>query len=247
MHGRPRLTPEILLHAYAEGIFPMAERRDDPELFWVSPEKRGIIPLDNFHVPKRLARTVRSDRFTVTADVAFGEVMRACAAPTAVRTESWINDEILRLYMALHHEGHAHSIECWKDGTLVGGLYGVKLGAAFFGESMFSTERDASKIALVHLVARLIRGGFMLLDTQFITAHLARFGTIEIPRDEYLKQLKQAVAKQASFYWPAPSGSAGISSSAPALGDTTLTGPFAGVTLATTPGVLVLQVITQTS
>ncbi len=159
----------------------------------------------------------------------------------------WINDEILRLYMALHRMGRAHSIECWKDGALAGGLYGVKLGAAFFGESMFSTERDASKVALVHLVARLIRGGFALLDTQFITAHLARFGTIEIPRDEYLKRLKQAAAKQASFYWPAPSGNSGISSSAPALGDTALTGPFAGVTLATTPGVLVLQVITQTS
>ena len=247
MHGRPHLTPEILLRAYAEGVFPMAERRDDPELFWVSPEKRGIIPLDNFHVPKRLARTVRSDRFMVTADAAFGEVMRACAAPAPGRPESWINDEILRLYMALHRMGHAHSIECWKDGALVGGLYGVKLGAAFFGESMFSTERDASKVALVHLVARLIRGGFALLDTQFITAHLARFGTIEIPRDEYLRRLKQAAAKQASFYWPAPSGSAGISSSAPALGDTALTGPFAGVTLATTPGVLVLQVITHTS
>ena len=252
MHGRSRLTPEILLRAYAEGIFPMAERRDDPELFWVSPEKRGIIPLDNFHVPKRLARTVRSDRFTVTADAAFGEVMRACASPAAGRKESWINDEILRLYAGLHRMGQAHSIECWRDGALVGGLYGVRLGAAFFGESMFTLERDASKVALVYLVARLIRGGFSLLDTQFLTAHLARFGTIEISRVEYQHRLRLATAKQASFYWPASSGSAGIASSTPALGDTALTGPLAGMTLATTPGAavpgaLVLQLITQTS
>jgi leucyl/phenylalanyl-tRNA--protein transferase len=252
MHGRPRLTPEILLRAYAEGIFPMAESRDDPELFWVSPERRGIIPLDNFHVPRRLARTVRSDRFTVTADAAFSDVMRACASRQAGREESWINDEILHLYTGLHQKGHAHSIECWKDGALVGGLYGVKLGAAFFGESMFSLERDASKVALVHLVARLIQGGFELLDTQFLTAHLARFGTVEIPRADYLKRLKRAIEKPTLFYWPAPSGSAGISSSAPALGDTALAGALVGVTLATTPGAavpgsLVLQLITQTS
>jgi leucyl/phenylalanyl-tRNA--protein transferase len=199
MHGRPRLTPEILLRAYAEGIFPMAESRDDPELFWVSPERRGIIPLDNFHVPRRLARTVRSDRFTVTADAAFSDVMRACASREAGREESWINDEILHLYTALHQKGHAHSVECWRDGALVGGLYGVKLGAAFFGESMFSLERDASKVALVHLVARLIQSGFELLDTQFLTAHLARFGTVEISRADYLKRLKRAIEKPALF------------------------------------------------
>jgi leucyl/phenylalanyl-tRNA--protein transferase len=247
MHGQPILTPGILLRAYAEGIFPMAERRGDPELFWVSPEMRGIVPLDAFHVPKRLARTVKSDRFAVTADMAFADVMRACAEPTPDRPESWINDEIVRLYTALHAAGHAHSIECWRDGRLVGGLYGVKLGAAFFGESMFTRERDASKVALVHLVARLRRGGFSLLDTQFLTAHLARFGTIEIPRAQYHTLLARAISHEAEFYWPAPSGNSGIASSAPASGETGLASFLSGETLATTPGSLVLQWITQTS
>lgn len=247
MHGQPILTPAILLRAYAEGIFPMAERRGDPELFWVSPEMRGTVPLDAFHVPKRLARTVKSDRFAVTADRAFADVMRACAEPTPDRPESWINDEIVRLYTALHAAGHAHSIECWRDGKLVGGLYGVKLGAAFFGESMFTRERDASKVALVHLVARLRRGGFALLDTQFLTAHLARFGTIEIPRAQYHTLLARAISHEAEFYWPAPSGNSGIASSAPASGETGLASFLSGETLATTPGSLVLQWITQTS
>jgi leucyl/phenylalanyl-tRNA--protein transferase len=201
MHG-PRLTPEILLRAYAEGLFPMAERRGDPMLYWVSPEKRGIIPLSGFHVPQRLARTVRSGRFTVTSDQAFRDVMLACAAPAPGREESWINDEILRLYTALHAGGHAHSIECWQNGALVGGLYGVRLGAAFFGESMFSRERDASKVALVHLVDALRRGGFTLLDTQFITAHLARFGAIEIVRAQYLTLLNQALGREAVWVRP---------------------------------------------
>jgi leucyl/phenylalanyl-tRNA--protein transferase len=200
MHGAPRLTPEILLRAYAEGLFPMAERRGDPTLYWVSPEQRGIIPLDGFHVPRRLARTVRSARFTVTADRCFAEVMRACAAPAPGREESWINDEILRLYTALHVGGHAHSVECWEAGELVGGLYGVRLGAAFFGESMFSRARDASKVALVHLVEGLARGGFTLLDTQFITGHLASLGAIEIPRARYLALLHDALNKEA--IWP---------------------------------------------
>jgi leucyl/phenylalanyl-tRNA--protein transferase len=196
MHG-PRLTPEILLRAYAEGLFPMAERRGDPTLYWVSPEKRGIIPLHSFHVPQRLARTVRSGRFAVTSDQAFRDVMLACAAPAPGREESWINDEILRLYTTLHAGNHAHSIECWQNGALVGGLYGVKLGAAFFGESMFSRQRDASKVALVYLVDALRRGGFTLLDTQFITAHLAQFGAIEIPRVQYLSLLNQALNREA--------------------------------------------------
>ncbi len=199
MHG-PRLTPEILLRAYAEGLFPMAERRGDPVLYWVSPEKRGILPLDEFHVPHRLARTVRSRRFTVTADRAFRDVMLACAAPAPGREESWINGEILRLYTALHVGGHAHSIECWRDDELVGGLYGVRLGAAFFGESMFSRQRDASKVALVHLVDALQRGGFVLLDTQFLTAHLAQFGAVEIPRAQYLALLNTALGREA--IWP---------------------------------------------
>jgi leucyl/phenylalanyl-tRNA--protein transferase len=200
LHGTPRLTPEILLRAYAEGLFPMAERRGDPTLYWVSPEKRGIIPLNFFHVPHRLARTVRSGRFTVTADRAFPEVMQACAAPAPGRDETWINSEILRLYTALHAGGHAHSIECWQAGKLVGGLYGVRLGAAFFGESMFSLARDASKVALVHLVDGLRRGSFLLLDTQFITPHLARFGAIEIPREQYLTKLADALNREA--IWP---------------------------------------------
>jgi leucyl/phenylalanyl-tRNA--protein transferase len=200
MHGNPRLTPELLLRAYAEGLFPMAERRGDPTLYWVSPEKRGIIPLDAFHVPHRLARTMRSGKFTVTADRAFAEVMAACAAPAPGREESWINGEILRLYTALHAGGHAHSIECWQDGELAGGLYGVRLGGAFFGESMFSRVRDASKVALVALVDALTRGGFSLLDTQFLTAHLARFGAIEIPRVQYLAKLAEALGRPA--LWP---------------------------------------------
>jgi len=200
MHGTPKLTPEILLRAYAEGLFPMAERRGDSTLYWVSPEKRGIIPLDSFHVPHRLARTARSGSFTVTADLAFRQVMQACAAPGPGRPESWINDEILHLYTALHAGGHGHSIECWQDGELAGGLYGVQLGAAFFGESMFSRRRDASKVALVHLVEGLRRGGFVLLDTQFITAHLAQFGAIEIPRAQYLAKLADALNREA--LWP---------------------------------------------
>jgi leucyl/phenylalanyl-tRNA--protein transferase len=247
MHQKVELTPDLLLQAYAQGLFPMAERREDPGLFWVSPDRRGIIPLNRFHLPRRLARTVRSDVYTVTADQDFAAVIRACAAPRAASEQSWINDEIIRLYSALHDEGFAHSIECRQDGQLVGGLYGVALGAAFFGESMFSHARDASKVALVHMVARLIRGGFALLDTQFLTAHLEQFGTIEIPRAAYLARLHDALGRNADFYWPAPSGSDGAGSSASALGDTTLAGPFAGVTLATTPGALVLQVITQTS
>src|SRR6185503_14605516 len=193
MHGTD-LTPELVLAAYARGLFPMAERRDDPHLYWVSPEKRGVIPLDTFHVPRRLARTVRGGRFTVTTDRAFVEVMKGCAAPRAGRDKTWINSEILRLYTALAASGHAHSVECWQDGKLVGGLYGVKLGAAFFGESMFSLARDASKVALVKLVEGLKRGSFALLDTQFLTPHLAGFGALEVPRERYLMLLEQALA-----------------------------------------------------
>ena len=206
MHGSPPLTPEIVLRAYAEGLFPMAESRDDPTLFWVSPEQRGVIPLDGFHVSKRLARTVRGDVFGVTTDLAFTDVMRGCAEPAPGRAQTWINDEILRLYSALHAAGYAHSVECWRDGALVGGLYGISLGAAFFGESMFSRQRDASKVALVHLVAQLKRGGYRLLDTQFLTTHLASFGALEIPRLAYLAQLEDALNHQG--HWPASAGSA---------------------------------------
>jgi len=200
MHKDFRITPELLLKAYAMGIFPMAERRDSPSLFWVSPDERGILPLESFHVPRRLARTVRSNRFRLTINQAFDQVMGACAESQPGREQTWINAEIVSLYTALHTIGHAHSVECWREDRLVGGLYGVSLGAAFFGESMFSRERDASKVALVHLVTRLIDRGFELLDAQFITDHLARFGAIAVPRNEYLELLEAAIARPAEFY-----------------------------------------------
>ena len=176
------ITPEVLLRAYACGIFPMAESADDPTLFWVEPEERGVIPLDGLKVTSRLARTVRSDQFQVTVDKAFGEVIDGCAEPKPGRDNTWINRRIRTLYTALHALGHCHSVEVWEGPALVGGLYGVSLGGAFFGESMFHRARDASKVALVHLVARLIAGGFELLDTQYVTDHLRTFGAVEIPR-----------------------------------------------------------------
>lgn len=190
----------MLLAAYAQGLFPMGENRDDPSLYWVSPELRGVIPLDGFHVPRRLARTVRQGHFTVTSDTAFGAVMAECAAPRPGREQSWINSEIFRLYGALFASGQAHSVECWQDGKLAGGLYGVSIGGAFFGESMFSNVTDASKVALVHLVEMLKRGGYVLLDTQFLTGHLATFGAIEIPRAHYLLLLQDAIRRAA--VWP---------------------------------------------
>jgi len=193
------LTPELLLRAYAAGIFPMAESSEDPELFWVDPVHRGILPLDGFHLPRRLRRTVRTGRFEICCDRDFIATMRGCAEPTSERPQTWINDEILRIYSALHEQGHAHSVEAWAHGTLVGGLYGVALGGAFFGESMFSRVSDASKVALAHLVALLRRGGFRLLDTQFVTDHLRRFGAIEISRAQYRRLLTQALATDAYF------------------------------------------------
>jgi len=246
MHA-PRLTPQQLLLAYRAGMFPMAERRDEPALYWVSPEQRGIVPLRGFHLPRRLARTVKSDRFTVKVDTAFEAVIRACAAPAEGRNESWINDEILALYTALHRLGHAHSVECWREGELVGGLYGVSIGAAFFGESMFSRERDASKVALVHLVARLILGGFKLLDAQFLTSHLAQFGAIEIARVQYMALLADATDREARFYCPEPSGSSGIASLEVASGDVAFTVAVDAITGNCWPGWFVAQVITQTS
>jgi leucyl/phenylalanyl-tRNA--protein transferase len=194
-----QLTPELLLNAYAVGIFPMAETRDDPELYWIDPERRGILPLERFHVPRSLRRTLRRDPFEIRADTAFRDVVAGCAEPSAERPESWINDDIRTVYGALFDAGYAHSVECWDGGRLVGGLYGVAIGGAFFGESMFSRVRDASKVALVHLVARLEAGGFRLLDTQFVTAHLARFGAVEIARDEYRRRLRSALKTRATF------------------------------------------------
>ncbi len=187
------LDPDLLLRAYAVGVFPMADSRVASEVFWVEPKKRGILPLDGFHLSRSLAKTIRSDRFTVTADRAFGDVVATCAAATINRPDTWINSQIEAAYADLFARGHAHSIECWRDGALVGGLYGVKLGAAFFGESMFSRERDASKVALAWLVARLRVGGFLLLDCQFITDHLASLGAVEIARKTYVGLLDSAL------------------------------------------------------
>ncbi len=172
----------------------MGEARDDPRIFLVEPDQRGVIPLDGFHIPTRLKRTVRTSALDVRVDTAFDAVLDACAASGPGREDSWINAPIRRLYIALNARGHAHSIECWRDETLVGGLYGVSLGGAFFGESMFSRERDASKIALVHLVARLKRGGWRLLDAQFLTGHLSQFGAVETPQANYLERLASARA-----------------------------------------------------
>ena len=202
MHGgRVDITPDILLKAYAAGIFPMAEDADDPSLFWVEPQERGVLPLDGFHVGKRLARTVRSDAFTVRVDHDFDAVIAGCAAPGVDRTRTWINDRIRRLYGELFDLGHCHTVEAYDDaGRLAGGLYGVRLGAAFFGESMFHRARDASKVALVHLVARLIAGGFELLDTQYVTEHLRTFGAVEIPRRRYTVLLERAIAGPAANF-----------------------------------------------
>ncbi|UPK23606.1 leucyl/phenylalanyl-tRNA--protein transferase [Bradyrhizobium sp. 195] len=188
------ITPAVLLRAYACGIFPMAESADDPTLFWVEPELRGVIPLDGFRVASRLARTVRSDVFRVTVNTAFKATIAGCAAPQAGREDTWINKRIRDLYGGLYELGHCHSVEAWQGEDLVGGLYGVSLGRAFFGESMFHTARDASKVALVHLVARLIHGGFELLDTQYVTEHLKSFGAAEISRRRYTALLDKALA-----------------------------------------------------
>jgi leucyl/phenylalanyl-tRNA--protein transferase len=200
------LTPDILLAAYAAGIFPMAESAADPELFWVDPRRRGILPLDAFHVARRLHRVVRQRPFEIRCDSAFEEVLRGCAEASEKRPNTWINDEIVQLYAGLFARGAAHSVECWHDGVLAGGLYGVSLGAAFFGESMFSREREASKVALVHLVARMRLGGYRLLDTQFLTPHLARFGGIEISRARYHRLLAEALSYRAVFPSDLPSG-----------------------------------------
>jgi leucyl/phenylalanyl-tRNA---protein transferase len=204
-----RLTPEILLAAYARGRFPMASDRDDPSVHWIEPLRRGVIPLGGFHVPRSLAKTVRQGRFELRVDAAFADVIEACAEPTPERPRTWLNDGLIELYTVLHRQGHAHSVEAWCGGRLVGGLYGLKLAGAFFGESMFSRERDASKVALVELVARLRAGGFRLLDTQFVTEHLVRFGAVEITRGEYRRRLAAALqATDATFplspqpFWP---------------------------------------------
>ncbi len=193
------LRPDTLLCAYSVGIFPMANDRHDREIFWVEPRRRGILPLDRFHVPRSLRKVLARGTFELTVDRAFEAVIRACAEPTPARPRTWLNDDLIEAYCDLHAAGHAHSVEAWADGALAGGLYGVSMGAAFFGESMFSRRRDASKVALVHLVERLRAGGFMLLDSQFMTDHLRQFGGIEIDRGLYRRLLRQALLANASF------------------------------------------------
>jgi len=259
-----------LLDCYARGVFPMADAREDSQVFLVDPERRGVIPLTGFHVSRRLARTVRAEPFEIRCDTAFHQVILACAASEPGRTQTWINRPIEALYLELFRLGHVHSVECWDQGELVGGLYGVSLGGAFFGESMFSRRRDASKVALVHLVGRLIAGGYRLLDAQFMTEHLEQFGSKDISRADYLKRLKAALAVDADFY-----GVTGISFSAAevasagvfdagtsgeidsilasgTLGDLTsdailAAGDRARPVATGIPGALVLQLITQES
>ena len=198
------LTPEIILKAYAVGIFPMAESRMNQKVFWVDPMERGILPLDHFHVPRSLKKKVRNNPFEMRYDYDFDSVIRACAKAEPDRKETWINDEIISLYTELFFMRCAHTVECWRAGKLVGGLYGISIKGAFFGESMFSLERDTSKIALVHLVARLILGGFILLDTQFVTDHLEQFGAVEVSRNEYHKLLSDALNINARFHCEIP-------------------------------------------
>jgi leucyl/phenylalanyl-tRNA--protein transferase len=198
------ITPDLMLRAYRAGLFPMAESRGGDRLYWLDPEMRGVLPLRGFHLPRRLARTVLSGAFEVTSNTDFAGLIAGCAEPAPGREDTWINPEIEQLFGALHRMGHAHSVEVWQHGALVGGLYGVSLGGAFFGESMFSRARDASKVALVHLVARLRLCGFTLLDTQFLTGHLAQFGCEEVPRAAYKRLLAAAVEQEAAWRDPAP-------------------------------------------
>lgn len=195
----PEITPDLMLRAYRAGLFPMAEARNSQRLYWLDPELRGVLPLDGFHLPKRLKRTVLNGPFRVTTNQDFDAVILGCAQPAPDREDTWINTDIETLFRALHAQGHAHSLEVWQGDALVGGLYGVAIGGAFFGESMFSRATDASKVGLVHLVARLRLFGFTLLDTQFITGHLAQFGTIEIPRAAYKTQLTAAL--EVATHW----------------------------------------------
>jgi leucyl/phenylalanyl-tRNA---protein transferase len=227
--GAP-LDPELLLRAYSIGIFPMAESRDSADVFWVEPRERGIFPLGGFHLSRSLAKALRQERFEHSVDRAFDAVIAACAEPAPGRSDTWINAQILDAYRLLHRIGHAHSVEAWQDGALVGGLYGVRIGAAFFGESMFSRRTDASKAALAHLVARLRAGGFRLLDSQFLTPHLASLGAVEVGRDEYLQLLSAAVSDAGSDF------AALDRDDAPA---TTVSGPVSGKRIA--------QLLTQTS
>lgn len=246
------ITPQVLLKAYACGIFPMAESADDNALYWIEPEHRGILPLDDVHVPKSLARTIRRGGFEVKIDHDFEAVIEGCAAPRAGRRSTWINGRIRGLYRDLFAIGHCHTVEVWQDGELIGGLYGVHLGRAFFGESMFSKATDASKIALVYLIARLKYGGFTLLDTQFVTGHLARFGVIEVSRQEFQRLLEEALlgtsqGSVAGAGAAAAGGGAGAGAAAAgAAGAASAGGAFSALSGGLGAGG-VLQLVSQTS
>ena len=229
------LDPDIVLRAYASGIFPMADSAAANDVFWVEPKQRGVLPLAEFHLPTSLAKLLKSERFTITADRDFDAVLAACAEPVPGRTETWINPLIADAYRALHARGQAHSVEAWtEDGTLAGGLYGVRLGGAFFGESMFTRVRDASKCALAALVARLRVGGFVLLDTQFLTDHLARFGAHEVTARSYRAQLASALGTSGDFF-----AFDALAAAAPTLPAATVAGPVSGKRI--------VQLLTQTS
>lgn len=248
---------DLLMRAYANGIFPMSDARDDPDTFWIEPEQRAILPLDGFHLSKSLAKAVRQDRFAVTSDTVFADVIATCAESQDDRRDTWINPDIEDAFCELHHRGFAHSVECWLDGKLVGGLYGMALGRAFFGESMFSRATDASKVALAWLVARLRAGGFVLLDCQFMTDHLASLGAIEIAQEDYLVLLEAALGRdfQASVVFSSSPASSAFSAGA---GDWGALDGFlaAGASpspadlssaASSSPGKLILQFLTQTS
>lgn len=242
------LDPDLVLRAYAMGVFPMSEHRDDPSVFWVEPRQRAILPLDGFHLSRSLRKTLASDRFRITVDTAFEQVIALCAESAEDRPDTWINPAIERVFVALHRRGFAHSVECWDDGRLVGGLYGLALGRAFFGESMVSRARDASKVAIAALVARLRVGGFTLLDCQFMTDHLASLGAVEIPRDRYLSLLSESLGE----------GSAGLAAGAGAVASVSadfgaldrLGAGFDAPAPTTSPpvsGKVIAQLLTQTS
>jgi leucyl/phenylalanyl-tRNA--protein transferase len=251
------INPEELLLAYRLGIFPMAESRAAEEVLWVRPHERGILPLEKFHVPRRLARAVRSDRYNVTVNSAFDQVIRGCAESQPDRHETWINDPIIEVFEALHRRGFAHSVETWHGGRLVGGLYGLSLGGAFFAESKFSRMTDASKVALVHLAARLKAGGYSLLDAQFPNPHLEQFGAVTVTEERFQSLLSQALTHTGNFYSLGPSGAAldgGAAAGGPAglagadpRANGGLTAPADGAAAAAGAGSSVLQVITQTS
>lgn len=239
-----RFDTSDLLNCYRRGVFPMADSREDIRLFLMDPDLRGVLPLETFHIPKRLVKTVRQDRFRVTADSAFMRVIEACAEPHPNRPATWINPPIMNLYGALHRQGNAHSIECWNDaGELVGGLYGVSIGGAFFGESMFSRETDASKVALVHLVARLKLCGYVLLDAQFHNPHLEQFGLEEITRDDFRNRLWKALRVEADFYSPLD-GTVSSDAGASMAGSSTKVSSGPGNSIS---GSTALQAITQIS